>query len=309
MPLPPLPCNQCGQLMKPPPVQGNPPRANRYERCLRRCDPCGFTYSNARKNPTPIYRDYADNVPEGVHEGLVDALDQTINELSRETKKRRFGFASSEDAVTWTVFKHLHQSGNLTPTLSGCGVLPLDGGIANPAMLLWGSPMDQEVSLNLRASLVQESNHLGENPASRSEPDVMLDFGEAGLVMVEAKWGAGLENYNRELGWQRYTLGTMAFENSNEVRQSRLYQLARNWRIGWDLTQTPIRPFRLVFLVRRLVTNPRLGQYHAGLATSDSHWFMQVTWEDLIQAMSERPPWLIDFLASRHPPLHIFNGP
>src|SRR5438045_3376353 len=90
--------------------------ANGFKDCLRRCEFCGkVAASNAARSQdvTFIYRDPLDNIPEASREGAIVALSQSLNERNRGSKLIRFGFTTSEDALTWVVFTYLLRSGQL----------------------------------------------------------------------------------------------------------------------------------------------------------------------------------------------------
>jgi hypothetical protein len=146
------------------------------------------------------------------------------------------------------------------------------------------------------------SKNLGESQNSRSEPDVILDFKSAGLVIIEVKHGSRNEwEKANHKGWQSYLRDTQAFANPEGVRQVGLYELTRNWRIGWDLADG--RPFRLVNLgPPRLFAMPFsavLRRFENCLNTTDDHKFVLATWCDLVAAITSPPPWLQKYLKGR----------
>jgi hypothetical protein len=79
--------------------------ATQYDDCLRRCEPCGIGASNAAdpQAVTYIHRDPLGNIPIESRKGVSRALGEALNARNRESKRRRFGFSTSEDAVTWVV--------------------------------------------------------------------------------------------------------------------------------------------------------------------------------------------------------------
>src|SRR4051794_14434615 len=108
-PLPAVDCPICGTAMTGGalPDAGSAPVAATYEDCLRQCVTCRVGYSNARTAPTAIHADTLGNVPVEVRPGAMETLKAAINTRNRENKIRKFGFSSSEDAITWTVFTYL----------------------------------------------------------------------------------------------------------------------------------------------------------------------------------------------------------
>ena len=92
------------------PAAGGAARVARtYEECLRRCLACRVAFSNAKTTPTLIHFDPLGNVPFEVRQGALQTLSAAINLRNRNNKIKKFGFSTSEDAVTWTVFSFLAQ--------------------------------------------------------------------------------------------------------------------------------------------------------------------------------------------------------
>ena len=72
-------------------------------------------------------------------------------------------------------------------------------------MLLWGVAAAGDEAHALATELERVSTRLGENPRSRTEPDVILAWHEL-LVIVEAKLGSRNERKaTKYRGWCRYT--------------------------------------------------------------------------------------------------------
>ena len=109
--LPVLACPSCGSDVTQ--STGELKRAGRYSDCLRRCKRCGIGFSNARHSATRIYQDPEMNVPEQSRGGIAERLKLALNERNRPSKRIKFGFSTSEDALTWTVFTYLNMTGQL----------------------------------------------------------------------------------------------------------------------------------------------------------------------------------------------------
>jgi len=272
--------------------------ANRYSDCVRRCEPCGIGFSNARVNPTEIFRIVTDNLPEQVREGALETLRAALNERNRPNKIVRFGFSTSEDALTWTVFTSLAQSGQLAEALRAIDAT--ESTVAPAALLLWGVPYPPQSSrgTQIRQQLIDICHALGERPDSTSEPDVIVDFGDAGLVFIEVKYRSRNERRATGSVYSRYVASTDAFKDGNKVVQSELYELARNWRIGTELAGR--RNFTLVNLVvfSDSVERSRVEQFTAGLATGHDWRFRVVNWNRLTSVF-DKPGWLEQYLEER----------
>ena len=139
----------------------------------------------------------------------------------------------------------------------------------------------------LRCRLNEENGWL-------TEPDVVLDFGDRGIVVIEAK----LTSQNEEQkagygGWLRYLNG-IAFRDQQLARSSGLYQLVRNWRLGFELAGK--RPLLLINLARIFDREERrkLAMLRASLCLSVHHRFRLRNWEQICATV---PPsdWVIDY--------------
>jgi hypothetical protein len=298
-----LSCPRCGLSLPPIILPHKPSVVSQYEDCLRRCDSCGVGYSNARSNPTIIYKDPLDNIPSQAREGIDIVIAQSLSEANRVTKLRRLGFSTSEDAATWVVFSYLARHAPIA--LSGFARRLF--GFSNPGkpeLLLWGVPVPPNVAgVDLRTRLIAVLTKIEGTP--RSEPDVVLDFGEAGLVIIEVK----LYSPNDELKpakaaqFDKYLANTSAFAQEPGVKGTGMYELARNWRIGWDLAG--VRPFRLVNLgpEQLFKESKQLDSFEKALAISEARSFQRLTWTLLLQSvvsdLGRLPDWLMQWLAER----------
>jgi hypothetical protein len=284
-----------------PGVLSSEPRApSTFDDCLRKCSCGAGAYSNGR-TPTWIFKDPLDNVPAEVRAGLIETAGRSINVRNRTTKLFRLGFASSEDAVTWTVFRYLAQMRTLRERLAACGNPVARQARDEPAMLLWGCPVPRE---DCTASAVADSllhvvgKVLKEPKASYSEPDVVLDFDDAGVVIVEAKYKSGNDRKSFDYsGWSRY-LSAVSFSDAESVRRSGMYELARNWRILDELAGG--RKASLVNLGLSIegLESQRLATFRASLRTTPRRDFRVMTWESLVGEVPRLPEWLQRWLAS-----------
>jgi len=279
-------------------------RASGFESCLRRCEVCGIGLSNGNTGDvsrlTPIYRN---PVPEEVSEHVEDVLRLALNEKNRPKKRTEFQSHSSEDAVTWTVFRYLQMSGSLVDVARELGCQ--GGSQEQPRLLLWGAsvPPDDDRAQRVREELISISDRLGERPAYRSEPDIIIDTGEGGVCVLEAKLRSGNDVKDADYaGWPRYVKGTDAFSDEIGPCESGLYELTRNWRIGWELAGA--RPFTLVNLVTPAALRTgqdRLAAFTSCLTTRHDRQFRQMTWQEIFSARHGRtvPQWLEGFLRNR----------
>lgn len=296
-------CPSCGRTLSAA-LNAVVTKTSGYSDCLRRCDKCEVGFSNAKTAPTVIWRNPVMNVPPSVQAGVLGVLRGSLNQTNLNNKVAKFGYSTSEDAVTWTVFAWLA----LQPTSVQAAVfsdllgLPLTSA---PSIALWGVEISHRTE-QLRARLEDISDRIGEDPRRRTEPDLVVDFGDEGVAMIEVKYRSGNDVQETEDSkWDKYVLNHSAFANGNDTRKSGFYELARNWRFGWDLASD--RPMRLVNLGRSsLFTGSKavaLNSFEQTLATSARAKFIRSEWPDFLDSIAQHtapmPLWLSQFVTER----------
>jgi hypothetical protein len=265
--------------------------------------------SNAQYNPTVLFDNPLMNVPVQVHGGLLETLALALNERNRDNKRVKFGFSTSEDALTWTVFKYLHDSTRLMAVLRRAG-LPIPDRVSRPdAMLLWGVPVPLDRVGNergwlVRAQLEAIADKLDENAGSRTEPDVLIDLGPHGVTIIEVKHRNPTDvRASDYAGWNYYYPPDSPLAYAAAMRLSKCYELARNWRFGLELAAEPRRPSTLVYLgpgeLFRGSGAKRLQPFEACLPEVGTARFQKVTWQDLVCAIEQAPDWLVRYVGSR----------
>lgn len=290
----PIVCPSCGVLVRA--ADGNLKTANCYADCLRKCEKCEVGFSNAKNGPTIIYLMPELNVPSQVREGVRETLALALNERHRTDKLIKFGFSTSEDALTWTVFRYLAGTGQLARVFTSLLALPVS--TSKPTLLLWGVPCPMDVigGHELARSVVAVSDHLDEMSSRRSEPDVIIDFGDSGLVVIEVKYRS--ENEKKRFDphyYMKYLSGSNAFTDTKAVGESALYELTRNWRIGTELAQG--RAFTLINLVLKPEKTGVLSMFRKGL-NFEMGQFSNSTWADFLSTF-QKPAWLSAYLSTR----------
>lgn len=304
--LPSLICPSCHLPIAGVESAGKVPVATQFDDCLRRCEPCGIGASNAsdRGAVTFIHRDPLGNIPVESREGASEALAQALNIRNRESKRRRFGFSTSEDAVTWVVFMHLLRSGQLLGSLRQVGLIADSALMATPTLLLWGAPVDAGArGKEIQGRLRELCAGLREDPNSFSEPDVIVDFGEHGVMFIEVKHQSGNDLKPVDYaGWPRYASVAPLAWRIDDVKGSGCYELARNWCLVRLLSDG--RPATLVNLgPSRLfggAEGARLDRFVTALDTDDRSRFAKVAWSDLLtQGLADAPSWFSRFCRER----------
>jgi hypothetical protein len=288
----PLPCPVCGSQLHP--LEGHVKAAGCFDDCLRRCETCGIGFSNSRSDQTRICRNRLDNIPVQVKCGVEETLLEALNERNRANKKVKFGFSTSEDALTWTVFTFLRTSRQLGKVLRSIEIAGGSEGEGEPELLVWGVPQPPTSSPGglIRKRIIGICDRLGEEPNRRSEPDVIVDFGQFGLVLIEVKYRSGndLQDFGKK--HEKYLDGTDAFAEPQLIRDSRMYELARNWRIGVELANGA--PFTLVNLVVKSRESKQIALFDSGLNHRKGQ-FRVLTWAQLVNHI-EAPDWLEGYL-------------
>ena len=81
------------------------------------------------------------NVPQEVRGGVLETLALALNERNRDNKKTKFGFSTSEDALTWNLFRSLQEAGRLRDVARlVTGQEHLD----EPILYLWGLCLEED---------------------------------------------------------------------------------------------------------------------------------------------------------------------
>lgn len=257
------------------PSEGYRKTAACFEDCLRKCETCGVGFSNSISGQTRIYRNPLDNIPQESRAGALETLARALNELNRRQKRVKFGFSTSEDALTWTVLTYLRESAQLQKLVRHCANV---ADCNEPELLLWGVPQSCR-GLLIRTRIEGICDRIGECWKRRSEPDVIMDFGTRGVVVVEVKYTSGNEKKAFRAEHDKYFTGTDAFAAPERVRSSRLYELVRNWRIGVDLADG--RPLALLNLVVKNREPKEIESFRSGLNPCKGT-FNVITWAEFL---------------------------
>jgi hypothetical protein len=245
-----------------------------------------------------------DNIPPEVHNGASDTISEALNTINRENKRKKFAFETSEDAVTWTVFNYLRQRRILCEPLKQAGIDWLSARDMEPTMLLWGVPVPvaDQSGVNLSQRLVETLTQRGEDPQKYSEPDVILDFGDSGVVIIEVKYRSPNDMLAEESPkWDKYLHSCRAFADIDGVKKTGYYELARNWRIAWDLaggsSMALINPGPDTLFKER--GGCKTQRFSEGLNQNNTHKFMDMTWRRFFKGIADRALWFDRYLKER----------
>jgi hypothetical protein len=296
----PMTCRRCGRTIDPDPAL--PAKAkgpSSFVSCIYRCE-CGAGYSNARDpmQRTLIWSSPGRNVPPEVAAGIETVIGQAVNVINRANKLHKFCFETSEDAVTWTVFRALEAEGLLNVLRDG---VP-EGTAGTPTTMLWGVPLsDHPAASSVVGGLAEASAALGEGSNHRSEPDVILAWPDR-LIFIEVKHLSPNDEKPDRPGFDRYLDRLDIFTAERPaIRASGRYELVRNWRIGVQMAEGLHRPFTLINLGPTRI-EASAGEFAALLAQNGDRAFRFLTWEALLERAQTRKPlpeWLSDYVAMR----------
>jgi hypothetical protein len=196
----------------------------------------------------------------------------------------------------------------LREAFAGNGVAIAEHASGEPRLILWGAEVSSRdgTPSPVPARLHRVSCLLQEETDRRTEPDVILDFGVAGVVFVEVKFRSGNEIKSpRYEHWERYLgdQGPGPFKIPAEVRANGHYELVRNWCIAWELSRALNVPVALINLGKDALfkgaKGKALSEYESLLAQDRAHAFYRLSWRRLLDAAGDIPPWLKAYLTER----------
>lgn len=284
-------CPDCGEVLIPHRQKIKP--SNSYKECLRRCEKCGIGFSNNDKSPTTIYKHYSNNVPTILSIDLNYTLNNALNILNRENKKSKFAFSTSEDALTWSFFKYFVVNNKYKDLLK---LLNIKSDDSRYEIYLWGVNISsQNMNTKLYRKLIKTSDFYNENPARRSEPDVIIRLSDK-LIFIEVKYLGSNEVITNNEKFNKYLTPDV---DSDKVVMSGHYELLRNWVIASKISNGA--NFVLINLgLNKLFADKnheQLTLFENSLKTINGK-FVKMSWEDIIDRMKEGEyeSWFIEYL-------------
>lgn len=300
-------CNSCNREIKSdnftPNKKGAAPTAKSYNQCLRKCIDCGIGYSNSQSSPKIIYKNYLNNIPFEVRSKdlLEYVLKNSLNVTNRKNKVNSFSNANSEDALTWTVFYYLNEKKILAEIINKI-VKQKNRYTKNPDVYLWGSSIKRESESKLISDFYKLSDNAQEKKSSRTEPDVILDFKEEGIIFIEVKYKSPNEVKKNKLTVFDSYISNNAFKNSKLIKESGMYELVRNWYYGYHLSDK--RPFTLINLgfenLWKNSNEENINNFIKGLNVSDNKKFHMLSWNEFSRAISQKKDsWFYNYLLDK----------
>jgi hypothetical protein len=173
-----------------------------------------------------------------------------------------------------------------------------------PTLLLWGTPIDSGPrGAEIQKRLIALCASLQEDTNSFSEPDVIIDLVEDGLVFIGVKYLSGNDSKSADYpGWPKYLSAPQCAWQAENIKASGCYELARNWCLLKNLAGE--RPATLanlgppnLFLGKE---GARLDRFVAALGANDRSHFVKLTWSDLLGwNLDHTPEWFVRFCRDR----------
>ena len=151
---------------------------------------------------------------------------------------------------------------------------------------------------------------MAENPSPKdmvrdsilAEPDVILDFGDIGVVVIEVKYCSPNDTLNEKSPkWEKYLYNSSIFADINGVKKTGYYELVRNWRIAWGLAGG--RSMALINLgpddLFKGNEDNKMQEFSRYLNQDEKHKFVNVAWAHFLVVVSENPIWFDRYLKER----------
>ena len=296
-------CPKCGKAMEDKAKEKK--LAYSFERCVRVCENCGCGASNAKSNPTYIYKNYINNLPDKKDKDMLDVLfNHTLNEKNREDKKIKFGFSTSEDACSWIFFTYFFKKNKLDVLKD---VLGLKSEIKD--ILFWGVSYNDLINSkiseisdgilennNIIKNLKQSEDNIGEISRLRTEPDIIIVTDEE-LVFVEVKVNSGMPtfNFNKEKNKENFEkYSNVKYYNNFDIIGKKykgsinpFYELVRNWTLLNDLGGKLNKKVCLINLVKKEETE-EIKVFKKAINESDKRIFKVRTWEEIFKDLEKK---------------------
>lgn len=271
-------CPCCGKEMKATNIDKI--SAKKYDDCIRKCETCEIGASNASENPTFIYKDYHQNIPQSLQlqTYLDETLQNALNKRNRNNKRIRIGYSTSEDALSWIFINYFVQNKNLEELKN---ILGIKDNIED--ILMWGvSQIKKDDSTKNKIENI--CKNLSENPHSYSEPDIII-ITKKEVCFIEVKLKSSNEKTSKK-DFEKYLIDEY-YTDKEKAKSTLYYELIRNWTIGNCLAKQDkdSKTMRLINLAPKKSfekENESLNRFKDSLKTQN---FYMLSWEDVFKKM------------------------
>ncbi len=290
-------CPKCGDLIEF--KEGKLKRTSSYYDCLRRCEKCQLGFSNSKSKPTLIYKDLRNNIPEFLHQDVEYTLSHSLNKRSRGSKRNRFAFSTSEDALTWSFFSYFVFKNRLFELLK---LLNIDSIESDFEIYLWGVNISSKIiETELYQKLINASDSFHEDDSKRSEPDVIIKLTDK-IIFIEVKYNSPNDIQKNTDKFKKYMIPNVDIE---AISNNGHYELYRNWAFASKLSNGG--KFELINLgFSKLFEGKKqiaLQEFEEIIKTSNGK-FVRLTWEHIIDKIndSDFDRWYKDYLMNKLKP-------
>jgi len=281
------------------------PNANSYNECLRQCDACMVGYSNSKSNPTLIFKDPLLNIPVHIRGNINEVLACSLNIKTRKTKLKRIGFNTSEDALSWTVFRYSQKLDNISALMK---YITGEKASEEITVYYWGVPLNKKGEINNeKQDYIQKLLiDMGEKQDTLSEPDIILEDSDS-VVFFEVKLSSSNDYQTPSDKWNTYKNNSYFQKDITTLSGKYPYQLFRNWYIGNKFAEQKNRKFYLINLVLKRPKDKETELLKSIINETDSSRFKTITWNELLNNCftKELPEWLITWLRNRKPEIKV----
>lgn len=287
-------CPICGVLLMP--RDATVKQSNSFNDCLRRCEICMVGFSNAKDNPTLIYKNYADNIPVLLQPNLDFVLNNSLNLINRVNKRNKIAFSTSEDALTWSFFKYFAVTKRLNDLLK---LLNIDSEESFYDIYLWGTNICSQITdSDFYKQFIQISNSFNEDYKKMTEPDVIIKLNDE-LIFIEVKYQSANNVITDIKKFDKYFISDV---DLMKLKDSGHYELYRNWAFAFKLGNGS--KFKLINLgLQKLFIDKnrtKLEQFEDSL-NSENGTFVKLSWEEIIGKLRENEydNWFLEYLEQK----------
>lgn len=226
---------------------------------------------------TFIYKDFKDNLL------WCDADKEFFDEILKVKRvKAQLHHDSSEDAVSWNVFRFLERSKLLAAFLERFH----NSAKGNPEVVYWSYSQSQH---RVWSELKNAREQFGEGEQKSTEPDLIVKTDDA-LFFIEAKLkSTNKADFNRnhkaeerKERIERYSRGSTFLKSSVEdIIDAGYYQLMRLWLIGANIAENGGQNFYLLTIVRNDYERDVALEFGKYIRQDEGTKFFRVSWEDI----------------------------
>jgi hypothetical protein len=207
-----------------------------------------------------------------------------------EVRARSVGLSEFGDreAIIWTIFSHLLQ----TAEAATCWQVLSGERAPWPSALVFGGEALGDQAEYAREQVLEKTRDWA--------PDVLLEQWPGSLTIVMARTWRPYRDVQELTRWQPLFHESEAFDDPATARKSGRLELARAWRLGWDLAAR--RSFTLVdlrLLPENVAQQAATDLFRSSLRLRDDRRYLQLTWRALLAELPPPwPEWLVRFVAA-----------